>query len=121
MDSNMADTPENSNKAVWDIESTHPEIVEKLREAFQQVNDPELGLNIIQLGLVRNVQITDGSLIISMIMTTPFCPYAPALIEMTTQKATESVDMPVIMALGMEPWDFSMMESSAGFEWGMWQ
>ncbi len=95
-------------------------LMKNLREAFQQVTDPELGMSIIQLGLVRNVQITDGSLVISMIMTTPFCPYAPALIENAKQKADETVEFPVVMALGMEPWDFSMMESSAGFEWGMW-
>ncbi len=117
----MNDEPENSNKAIWDIETSHPDLVDKLKEAFQQVNDPELALNIIQLGLIRNVQVSEDSLVVSMIMTTPFCPYAPALIEQTKQKAEETVDMPVVMALGMEPWDFSMMESSAGFEWGMWQ
>jgi metal-sulfur cluster biosynthetic enzyme len=116
----MTDTPVNSNKAIWDIETTHPEVFAKLREAFQQVTDPELGMSITQLGLVRNVQITDGSLVISMIMTTPFCPYAPALIETARLKAIETVEFPIVMALGMEPWDFSMMESSAGFEWGMW-
>ena len=115
----MTDAPINSNKAVWDIETSHPAISEKLREAFQQVNDPELGMSIVQLGLVRNVQITDETLVISMIMTTPFCPYAPALIENAKQKAEETVEYPVVMALGMEPWDFSMMESSEGFEWGL--
>ena len=47
----MDETPENSNKAVWDIESTHPEIVEKLREAFQQVNDPGVGVEYYPVGL----------------------------------------------------------------------
>jgi len=116
----MTNEPVNSNKAVWEIESTHPDLVEKLRAAFDQVNDPELGLSILQLGLIRNVQVNEGSLVISMIMTTPFCPYAPALIEMTKLKASEVVEYEVILALGMEPWDFSMMESSAGFEWGIW-
>lgn len=115
----MTDAPINSNKAIWDIETSHPEIYEKLREAFQQVNDPELGMSIVQLGLVRNVQLTDDTLVISMIMTTPFCPYAPALIENAKLKAEETVEYPVVMALGMEPWDFSMMESSEGFEWGL--
>lgn len=116
----MTEESINKNKAVWEIETTHPELVEKLRSAFEQVNDPELGLSILQLGLVRNIQVNDGALVVSMIMTTPFCPYAPALIEMTKQKASEVVEYEVIMALGMEPWDFSMMESSAGFEWGIW-
>lgn len=116
----MTEAPVNSNKAVWDIETTHPDIFNKLREAFQTVNDPELGMSIVQLGLVRNVQVTDDTLVISMIMTTPFCPYAPALIEMAKQKAAETVEYPVVMALGMEPWDFSMMDSPTGFEWGIY-
>lgn len=116
----MSDQPVNSNKAVWEIETSHPEIAEKLREALHQVTDPELGMSVIQLGLVRNVQLTEGTLVVSMIMTTPFCPYAPALIETTRQKASEAVEYPVVIALGMEPWDFSMMESNSGFEWGIW-
>ncbi|MBA4385796.1 MAG: hypothetical protein C0410_13750 [Anaerolinea sp.] len=120
----MTDTttnvPENTNLPVWDIESTHPELVIPLRAAFQQVLDPELGMSIIQLGLVRNIQVNEDSLIISMIMTTPFCPYASVLIDTTKQMAEGVVQMPVIMALGMEPWEISMMENPEGFEWGMW-
>lgn len=113
-------TPANTNHPAWDIESTNPELLIPLRAAFQQVLDPELGMSIIQLGLIRNVQVNDGALIISMIMTTPFCPYAPVLIDSTKQMAEGVVQMQVIMALGMEPWDFSMMENPEEFEWGMW-
>jgi metal-sulfur cluster biosynthetic enzyme len=113
-------TEKQLNQPVWEIESSKPDLVEQLKNALKEVFDPEIRLNIIQLGLVRNIQINDGALVITMIMTTPFCPYAPALIEMTQQKASSVVDMPVVMALGMEAWDFSMMEDPSGFEWGMY-
>ena len=112
--------PEKTNRPAWDIDTTHPDLVITIRAALQQVMDPELGKSIIQLGLVRNVTISEGALVISMIMTTPFCPYAPAMIDATKAKAEEVVNMPVIMALGMEPWDFSMMEDTEGFEWGLY-
>jgi metal-sulfur cluster biosynthetic enzyme len=117
----MTNTEITPNKPVWDIEKSNPELLIPLRAAFQQVLDPELGMSILQLGLVRNVQVNDGMLVVSMIMTTPFCPYAPALIESTKDMAKSVVQMEVVIALNMEPWDFTMMENPEGFEWGMWQ
>jgi metal-sulfur cluster biosynthetic enzyme len=113
--------PAPSVKAIWDIETSHPELVEPLKNALREVMDPEIGMNIIQLGLIRNIQVNDESLVVSLIMTTPFCPYAPALLEQTQQKAASASPYPVVLALGMEPWDFSMMEDPSGFEWGMYQ
>jgi metal-sulfur cluster biosynthetic enzyme len=55
-----------------------------------------------------------------MILTTPYCPYGPAMIEMTRKKAEEALEMPVNIELGMDMWDFSMMEEGAAPEWGMW-
>jgi metal-sulfur cluster biosynthetic enzyme len=56
---------------------------------------------------------------ISMIMTTPFCPYAPALLEMTRKKAEETIQMPTTIEMGMEMWDPSMMEEGTGADWGL--
>ena len=55
-----------------------------------------------------------------MILTTPFCPYGPAMIEMTRKKAEGALNRPTLIELGMEMWDFSMMEEGATPEWGMW-
>lgn len=107
--------------AVWDIETSHPDLVEPIKNAMREVVDPEIGMNIIQLGLIRNVSVNDDSLVVNMIMTTPFCPYAPAILEQTRIKAESASPFPVVLALGMEPWDFSMMEDPTAFEWGLWQ
>jgi metal-sulfur cluster biosynthetic enzyme len=108
------------NRPVWDIETSHPEIVEPFKTKMREVVDPEIGLDIIALGLVRNVTINSDNANLYMILTTPFCPYGPAMIEMTRRKAEEALERPVAVELGMEMWDFSMMEEGAMPEWGMW-
>jgi len=106
------------SKPVWDVEQTHPELIEALKTELRTVVDPEIGLNVVELGLIRNVTIADGQAVINMIMTTPFCPYAPALLDMTRQKGQAALKIPTSMSLGFEPWDPSMMEEGAGAEWG---
>jgi metal-sulfur cluster biosynthetic enzyme len=95
--------------------------VEPIKNAMREVMDPEIGMSIIQLGLIRNVQVMDDSLVVNIIMTTPFCPYGPALLEQTKEKTQTASPYPVVLALGMEPWDFSMMEDPSAFEWGIYQ
>jgi metal-sulfur cluster biosynthetic enzyme len=85
------------------------------------VIDPEIGLSIIALGLVRDVAIGENGIgHLKMILTTPFCPYGPAMIEMTKAKAVEGLDMPVNIEMGMDVWDFSMMEDPSALDWGMY-
>ena len=104
----------------WSIHQTHPDIVERVRNSLSEVVDPEIGLNIIQLGLVRNVEI-DGEIgRLKMILTTPFCPYGPAMVDMTRQKAQEGLKMPVTVEMGMDAWDFSMMEDPSALDWGLY-
>ncbi len=105
----------------WKVEETHPEMVKSLDEAFRQVMDPEIGLNIMELGLIRDVSIDDkeNSAHTVMIMTTPFCPYAPALLESARSKTEEAVEKPSTIEMGMEHWDPSYMEEGVGADWGL--
>ncbi|OGO11418.1 MAG: hypothetical protein A2Y53_02245 [Chloroflexi bacterium RBG_16_47_49] len=80
--------------------------------------DPEIGLNVLELGLVRNVAVINGEAKIMMIMTTPFCPYGPALLETTRQQAELGLSLPTSITLSYEPWDPSMMDENARLEWG---
>lgn len=105
---------------VWETDSTDPEMSTNLREALRQVVDPEIGLNIIELGLIRQAIREEGSLKVHMIMTTPFCPYAPALLEAARSKAQESTELETTIEMGMEMWDPSMMEEGAGAAWGLY-
>ncbi|OGO26343.1 MAG: hypothetical protein A2W33_09265 [Chloroflexi bacterium RBG_16_52_11] len=108
------------NEIKWSIHDTHPERVQALRERLAEVIDPEIGMNIIQLGLIRDVSIENDTARMKMILTTPFCPYGPAMIEMTKAKAVEGLNMPVMVEMGMEMWDFSMMEDPSALDWGMY-
>ncbi|HBA91344.1 MAG TPA: hypothetical protein DCZ08_06160 [Anaerolineaceae bacterium] len=116
----MSDKP-GSNPAVWDLEATDPELCERLRVGLNDVLDPEIGLSVIQLGLIRNFRLDDdGQAIVKMILTTPFCPYGPALIDMTRVKAEEAIGMPVSIELAMDVWDFAMMEEGVDLDWGLY-
>ncbi len=109
-----------TNRPVWDAEATHPDVCEKLKDALNEVNDPEIGLSVVQLGLIRNFTVEGDHGLMRMILTTPFCPYGPALIDMTRVKAEEALGMPISIELGMEVWDFSMMEESVNLDWGLY-
>ncbi len=111
---------DSNSKVIWTAESTHPDLMEPLKKSLREVVDPELGLNIIELGLVRDVNIDEEMAVVSMILTTPFCPYGPALLEVARQKAEEALGRPTRIEMGMEMWDFSMMEEGAGADWGMY-
>lgn len=104
----------------WTLHQTNPDRVQELRAWLSEVIDPEIGMNIIQLGLIRDVEIENGIGRIKMILTTPFCPYGPAMIEMTKAKAVEGLNMPVNIEMGMDMWDFSMMEDPSALDWGMY-
>ena len=111
---------EETNEIQWAIHETNPELVEPLRAGLAQVIDPEIGLNVVQLGLIREVTLDEDVVKMHMILTTPFCPYGPAMIESTRQKAQAAVNKPVTIEMGAEMWDFSMMEDPSALDWGMY-
>ena len=111
---------EKLNIVHWTIHDTHPDIVEHVREKLAEVVDPEIGMTIIQLGLIRNVEIDGNVARLKMILTTPFCPYGPAMVDMTRQKAQEALKRPVTVEMGMDVWDFAMMEDPSAMDWGMY-
>jgi len=58
-----------------------------VRKALRQVKDPEIGLNIIDLGLVYDVETDDGNVHIKMTLTSPGCPVGPQIMEEVNQTA----------------------------------
>ena len=93
---------------------------EQVKTALRNIYDPELGLNVIELGLIRKLDFQPDLTEITMLLTTPFCPYGPALLEQV-RRATEKVtNKPTRVTMAMEMWDPSMMEGGAPKEWGLW-
>jgi metal-sulfur cluster biosynthetic enzyme len=80
-----------------------------IRAALETVMDPEINLSIIDLGLLREVQIQPGKTLVRMLLTTPFCPYAPQLIEDVKQAARGVLDQETEVEILPDPWSPDMM------------
>jgi metal-sulfur cluster biosynthetic enzyme len=52
-----------------------------VREALRQVEDPEAGMNIVDLGLVYGIEVADAAVHIDLTMTTAACPMADMIID----------------------------------------
>ncbi len=91
----------------------------QIRDALRGVVDPEIGLNVIELGLVRKLEVGPQSIHLTMILTTPFCPYGPQLLEQARRVAEQTGGLPATIELGSEMWDPSLMEEGAGGDWGL--
>jgi metal-sulfur cluster biosynthetic enzyme len=92
---------------------------EGLKEALRAVIDPEIGMNVIELGLLHDAVLEVDRAHIVMIMTTPFCPYAPQLLEQSRRTAQDFLGVPTTIEMGLEMWDPSMMEDGVADDWGL--
>lgn len=61
------------------VEPNSPE--DNIKKALRQVFDPEIGLEVVQLGLIREILLNTEPPEIKMMLTTPFCPYGGWLIQ----------------------------------------
>jgi metal-sulfur cluster biosynthetic enzyme len=64
---------------------------ESLREALREVADPELHLDVVTLGLIREINLDSKPVNIKMLLTTPFCPYGPWLVQQVKDTAEQAV------------------------------
>lgn len=115
----MEDETKKRNPAKWEFETAEPEKAALLRDSLREVRDPELGYNVIELGLIRNVVLQESRYLITMILTTPFCPYAPTMVEQVRRQAESVLDLSVVIDLRMDLWDESMMEEGFELDWGL--
>jgi metal-sulfur cluster biosynthetic enzyme len=100
----------------------HPDaeaIEAKVRDALRHVVDPEIGLDVVALGLIREIEVYENKLHVIMILTTPFCPYGPQLLEQTRRTAQEAAELPTTIEMGLQMWDPSMMEDGIADDWGL--
>src|SRR5579885_1076752 len=80
---------------------------EMVREALKEVIDPEIGVNIVDLGLVYKLGIDDGAGDVEMTLTTPMCPLSE-YVESAVREAVGTV--PGVREIGFQlvwtpPWD----------------
>ena len=62
-----------------------------VREALREVDDPEAGMNIVDLGLVYGVDVTPGAVHVDLTMTTAACPMTDMIVDQVREVATAIV------------------------------
>lgn len=95
-------SPEALRRQVWD--------------ALREVLDPELGINIVDLGLVYDVAVEDGHVRVAVTMTTPACPlhgYVLDAIEFVLRRDLPQVRSVDVRLVWDPPWHPEMMSADA--------
>ena len=79
---------------------------ETILDALQTVMDPEMGMSVVDLGMIREVHIKGQAVEIQMVLTAPFCPLADFLTEQVRQAAAavRGVKEAKVTLLD-QPWD----------------
>ena len=98
------------------------EIEGKIVEALKQVYDPEIPVNVYDLGLIYEIDVNDKrEANINMTLTAPNCPVVDILITDVENavKAVDGVDEVNINLVFEPPWDKSMLTEEAKLELGM--
>jgi metal-sulfur cluster biosynthetic enzyme len=82
-------------------------------DALRGVVDPEIGMNVVELALIKQIILGPDQTEIKMILTTPFCPYAGSMIQQVKEMTESVVEHEVKVTLLAERWD----PRDAGLMW----
>jgi len=80
-----------------------------IRSALETVMDPEINLSVIDLGLIREVHFLADKTLVRMMLTTPFCPYAPQMMADVKQATESAVPQPAEVEILPDAWSPDMM------------
>ena len=92
------------------------ELTQSLLDALRTVIDPELGVNVVALGLVYSAEAADGEVRIVMTMTTPACPlhtYIRESAERVLRKRFAELRSVSVEIVWEPPWSPAMMSAEA--------
>ena len=82
-------------------------------DALRSVVDPEIGMNVVELALIKQILLGQNETEVKMILTTPFCPYAGSMIAQVKEQTESVVEHDVKVTLLAERWD----PRDAGLMW----
>ena len=82
-------------------------------DALRAVVDPEIGMNVVELALIKQIIQSPQQTEVKMILTTPFCPYAGSMIQQVKEQVESVVENDVKVTLLAERWD----PRDAGLVW----
>lgn len=87
---------------------------EDIISALKTVYDPEISVNIWDLGLIYDIAINPDDVVITMTFTSPTCPMMEELLENVRMAVGAAAQMPVRVELVWDPpWDISKMSDAA--------
>ena len=94
------------------------DLKEKVISEIKKIYDPEIPVNIYELGLIYDISIKDKNVSVKMTLTTPNCPVAESLPKEVKDsimdiKEVNKVDLDLVWE---PPWDKSMMSEAAKLE-----
>jgi metal-sulfur cluster biosynthetic enzyme len=115
-DPTLAATPATAADPATDAPAFDPErraTELAILDALRAVVDPEIGMNVVELALIKQIILGKDSTEIKMILTTPFCPYAGSMIQQVKDQAESVVEHDVKVTLLAERWD----PRDAGLMW----
>ena len=83
----------------------------QILETLKEVNDPEIPLNVVDLGLIKGISCDDNSIYIKMTLTTPKCPLENFIVDSVKNKLKERFpEKSIQVDLEFEePWNTSMI------------
>jgi metal-sulfur cluster biosynthetic enzyme len=103
---------------------SRPITTEGIMESLKEVYDPELAINIVDLGLVYGVEIEGKSVVVRMTLTSPGCPIGPMLQTMAhgaITRAFPDVESVQVQLVWLPPWDPRTMASEEAKDMlGIW-
>ena len=108
-----------TDETAADTAAENAAVESEIRAALRGVVDPELGLDVIALGLIRAIDVRSDVVDISMIFTTPFCPYGGILLQQVKDRAAQVAAREVTVSLLEDTWSPDMMEGGDWSEWGL--
>ena len=93
---------------------------ETLVSALRTVKDPELNVNVIDLGLVYSIQTHDDQVEVEMTLTSPACPAGPEILRnaMSVLEKVEGVTKADVRLVMSPPWSPERMSDAARDELG---
>lgn len=95
---------------------------EAVYDVLKQVHDPEVGINVVDMGLIYGVDIIDGKkLDVIMTLTSPACPAGPQILGQIDNllKAMEGVEDVDIKVVWTPPWSPDMLSEDAKDQLGI--
>ena len=94
------------------------DLKEKVIAEIKKIYDPEIPVNIYELGLIYDISIKDKDVTVKMTLTTPNCPVAESLPKEVKDSIMniDGVDKVDLDLVWEPPWDKSMMSESAKLE-----